>query len=339
MKSSEPARDGNPSRGGLSRRKLLFAAALSPALGQARAAPNGATLLVAGPEGGSTAAWADILTPALVKSLPSGLVLARENVGAADGVTGANQFQARTAFDGGTVLLLPGQAALAWLIGDPRAQFDAARWVTALAAVTPTVIASRTSLEQIMRNGSVRVAGAPDTGGLAALLTFDLIGTTPLPVLSTAPDYSNAESILLSGRAMPEQLTAAARFGFRPILNLGDPAGSTPDGLPTAQHLVRADASPGLLAAWRATVAATRLDTALVLPQLTPPSMVAIWRRAGAQAADTTVVQAAEARLGIQAEAGADAVASTAPIAADAGALLDLRAWLLQRFGWRPHSG
>ena len=45
-------------------------------------------------------------------------------IGSADGVTGANQFEARGAPDGQTVLLVPGQAAVAWMVGDPRAQFD-----------------------------------------------------------------------------------------------------------------------------------------------------------------------------------------------------------------------
>ncbi len=319
---------------------MLLAAALGCVAGRARGAvPNGATLLIAGPQDGATAAWADVLVPALMKSLPAGFALARENVGAADGVTGANQFQARTPLDGGTVLLLPGRAALAWLIGDPRAQFDAAQWVTALAGTTPAVIASRLPLEQIVSGGAVRVAGAPDGPTLAALLTLDLMGAIPQPVPVVGPDYAGVDAVLLSGRAMSAQVASAARFGFRPVLRLGG-VGATSGAarLPEAVDRIKIGASPGLIVAWRAVIAATRLDTALVLAPLTPASMVAIWRRAGVQAAENPGVQAAAARFGVRPETEADAVASTAPIAVDASAMLDLRAWLLQRFGWRPRS-
>ncbi|MBV9748398.1 MAG: hypothetical protein JO157_06270, partial [Acetobacteraceae bacterium] len=120
------------------------------ASGTARAAaPDAATLLVAGPAQGATAAWADLIVPALAHALPPGTRLGRESIGGADGVTAANQFEALTASDGEAVLLLPGAAALAWLVGDPRARFNAAQWVTALAGTTPAVLASRLPLARI----------------------------------------------------------------------------------------------------------------------------------------------------------------------------------------------
>ncbi len=92
---------------------------------------DGATLLVAGPESGATDRWAALLGPALGRGLPPGTQVHTEAVGGPDGVTGANQFEARTTPDGTTALLLPGSAALAWLVGDPRARFDAAHWMPA----------------------------------------------------------------------------------------------------------------------------------------------------------------------------------------------------------------
>ena len=111
----------------------------SPPAGSPPAAtglPEGAGLIIAGPPQGRLDRWADLLVPALGRAMPSAFArpamppLMRSAVGGVDGVTGANQFEARISPDGGTALLLPGSAAMAWLVGDPRAQFDAARWAS-----------------------------------------------------------------------------------------------------------------------------------------------------------------------------------------------------------------
>ena len=336
-----PLRPSVPPR---SRRQLLLTAAALAASQAARAAvPDAATLLIAGPAQGATAAWADLLLPALTRALPPEVRLGRECVGGADGVTAANQFEVRAASDGGAVLLLPGAAALAWLVGDPRARFNAAQWVTALAGTTPAVLASRMPLRRIVTGQVVRVAGSPAGPALPALLTLELIGALPQAV-PARPDYADADAVLLHGRDIGRQLDEASQAGFMPILALserdadGQP-GRDPDfpELPTSGERLAPGLRQPLFAALGAAVAAARLDTALVLPPLTSASMVALWRRACAQAATAPATQAAAARLGVHAEAGAAAVASTAPLAAvDAAVLLDLRQWLAQRFGWHP---
>ena len=115
------------------RRHLLGILASLPVLaraGKPRAAParaavpaapvalapfaEGARLLVAGPDTGALNGWADAVVPALEQSLPPDTSIHRVVVGGADGVTGANQFEARGLPDGLTVLLVPGQAVLAW---------------------------------------------------------------------------------------------------------------------------------------------------------------------------------------------------------------------------------
>lgn len=327
-----------------SRRHLLLTAA-ALAVGQtARAAvPDAATLLIAGPAQGATAAWADLILPALAHALPPGTRLGRECVGGADGVTAANQFEARAASDGEDVLLLPGAAAHAWLVGDPRAQFDAAQWVTALAGTTPAVLASRLPLARFVTGQVVRVAGSPGGPALPALLALELIGALPQAVPDRL-DYKDVDAVLLHGRDMGRQLAAASQAGFVPVLAFRDrDANGRPSrdpafpDLPTSGERLAQGMQQTLYAALRAAVAAARLDTALVLPPLTSASMVALWRRACAQAATAPATQAAAARLGVHAEAAAAAVASTAPLAAvDAAVLLDLREWLAQRFGWHP---
>src|SRR5262249_40908375 len=64
-------------------------------------------LLVAGPADGALNLWADALLPALEQSLPPDTSIQRVEVGTADGVTGANQFEVRGVPDGMTVLLAP----------------------------------------------------------------------------------------------------------------------------------------------------------------------------------------------------------------------------------------
>ena len=334
-----PAQRSAPPR---SRRQLLLTAAALAAGQTARAAvPDMATVLIAGPAQGATAAWADLILPALVRALPPGTRLGREIVGGADGVTAANQFEALTAADGEAVLLLPGAAALDWLVGDSRARFNAAQWVTALAGTTPAVLASRLPLGRFVTGQVVRVAGSPAGPALPALLTLELIGALPQAVPDRA-GYADVDAVLLHGRDIGRQVDEASQAGFVPILAFrerdaeGQP-GRDPDfpELPTSGERLAPRLRQPLFAALGAAIAAARLDTAMVLPALTSASMVALWRRACAQAATAPATQAAAARLGIHAEVEAAAVASTAPLAAvDAAVLLDLRQWLAQRFGW-----
>ncbi|MBV9750632.1 MAG: hypothetical protein JO157_17630, partial [Acetobacteraceae bacterium] len=176
-----------------------------------------------------------------------------------------------------------------------------------------------------------------------ALLTLELIGALPQAVPARS-GYADADAILLHGRDIGRQLNDAAQAGFAPVLAFreldanGQPS-RDPDfpELPTTGERLTPRVRQPLFAALDATIAATRLDTALVLPPLTSASMVALWRRACAQAIMAPATRAAAARLGIHTEAEAAAVASTAPLAAvDAAVLLDLRQWLAQRFGWHP---
>ena len=115
-------------------------------------------LLVAGPADGALNRWADALLPALEQSLPPDTAIRRVEIGSADGVTGANQFEARGAPDGQTVLLVPGQAALAWMVGDPRAQFDVGHWVPVMAGASPGIVVGRPTV--LAPNGRARVAAA-----------------------------------------------------------------------------------------------------------------------------------------------------------------------------------
>jgi hypothetical protein len=366
---AEPDR---PSRG--RRRALRFLASLpaigyaGPALARALHGPQfaaasqaavfaaGASILVAGPDGGELDRWARILAPALARYLPQGPAVRVLTAGGADGVTGANQFDTRTAPDGATVLLVPGAAALAWLAGDSRAQFDAAHWVPVMTGMTPGIVAGRVGPTMLAAGNRLRIAAAgPGGPELAALLAIDLLGAEPMPVfgLSELAAIRNSlvhrevDLVFLSGPRVPDRLAALAPAGVRPLFSLGtfDAEGKPardplfPD-LPRMAELLaerrRAPSADRLYDAYAAAAAAARLDFGVMLPQLTPAPMVALWRRAAARAADSPELQAAANAASVRPLSGASAAANTNEIAADAGTLLDLRHWLATRFNWRP---
>ncbi len=314
---------------------------------------DGATLLVAGPESGAIDRWALLLGPALGRGLPPGTQIRTETVGGLDGVTGANQFEARTTPDGTTALLLPGSAALAWLVGDPRAQFDAAHWVPGLAGTTPGMLASRIPLASLLSGTHLRVGAAGPAGAdLPMLLALDMMGMNWTPVfglnneaaLSDALAHGTVDAVPLWGRRISGQVHAFATTGAQPIFTLGvpDDAGvlqrdPTFPGRPTASELIarRVPPNTALEAAFRAAAAAAQLDVALVLPQLTPAAMVAVWRHACAVAAGSPDVQTQASALGVRPLSAPAAANSTAAMATDTEALLELRRWLATRLNYR----
>jgi len=315
---------------------------------------EGPRLLVAGPSDGTLNRWADALLPALEQSLPPTAPIHRIEVGSADGVTGANQFEARGAPDGLTVMLAPGQAALAWMVGDPRAKFDVAHWVPVMAGTSAGIVVGRPTV--LAPGGRARVAAAsPASADLAALLGFHLLGANMEPVFGLAGheaarsafSQGAVDAVLLCGRGVPDQFAALATVGAQPLFSLGvfgdsgqvmrDPA------YPAVPHFAELYAARGgtqpdekLRSAWSATAAAAQLEFGLVLPQLTPAAMVALWRRAGLDAVASLGVRATAATVDVRPLVGPAATANTTALAATAPALQELRGWLTDRFNWRP---
>jgi hypothetical protein len=340
----------------LSRRAalLLGGSAAGAVMGAAPAPPAETPgLLVAGPDGGLIELWAEWLEPSLRKVLAPETGLRHDVVGGLDGVTAANQFEARIAPDGSTGLLLPGSAAMAWLVGDPRARFDAARWVPALVGVTPSLLASRVSVGRILGGAPVRLAASGPAGpDLPAMLALDLLGANWRPVFGLndaaaqeALAQGSVDAVCLHGRRVQDMSYALRAAGAPPIFTFAaaDDSGQPQRDpafidVPDATELMPAGAPADerLRAAWRATIAAGQLEVALVLPQLTPAAMVALWRRACAQAAGSPQVQAQAVSMGVRALAVPAATASTAAVTIDAASLLALRHWLATRLDFRP---
>lgn len=342
---------------------ILLALPAAMRAGQSSAAPTSEVaapfaetprLLVAGPRDGALNRWADALLPALEQSLPPDTAIHRTEIGSADGVTGANQFEARGAPDGLTVMLAPGQAVLAWMVGDPRAKFDVGHWVPVMAGTSAGIVVGRSTV--LAPHGRARVAAAsPASADLAALLGVHLLGANMEPVFGltgaqascSAFSQGAVDAVLLRGHGVPEQFAALATAGAQPLFTFGalDDAGQIrrDPAYPAVPHFAELYAQrnghePGgpLCRAWSATAAAAQLEFGLVLPQLTPASMVALWRHAGVDAVASLGVQATAATVDVRPLGGTAATANTAALAASAPAMQELRRWLVDQFNWRP---
>ena len=205
-------------------------------------------------------------------------------------------------------------------------------------------------------NSRVRVAAAsPVSVDLAALLALDLLGVPLEPVFGLADSAAarnafakgEVDAVFLHGQHVPDQVNALAAVGAQTWFTLGslDEAGrplrdpvftDVPHfkGLLT-MRLGRAP-NGALFDAWCAVAAAAQLDFGLVLQQLTPAGMVALWRRAGADAVASLGLQVTSTALNVRLLAGSEATASTSATAASAATLTELRRWLANRFNWRP---
>jgi hypothetical protein len=315
--------------------------------------PLGATILVAGPDGGRLGRWGDAVAKALDDTLPPGTKVHATCTGGIDGVTGANQFEARVPPDGATLLLAPGAAALDWLVGDPRAHFDAEHWVPIMAGVTPAVVMARPDASPV---GTIRIAASGPAGPqLPALLGLELLGANVVPVFGLVEqDAVNAafvagkvDAVLAWGQNVPQQIAALQAAGGQPLFGLGscDSNGATardpafPD-VPTLGELYVSLHGSKLAGprhdAWRAAAAATQLEFGLVLPRLTSAAMVAWWRRAVSQAAGQPGLQTLAGTFAVRPLEGVTAAAAMTCVAADSAALLELRGWLATRLNWRP---
>jgi hypothetical protein len=316
--------------------------------------PDGATLLVAGPTGGLMAQWARTVQPVLAQSLAPGLPVRQTDVGGPDGVTGANEFDVRINPDGRTTLLTPGDAAITWLVGDPRAKFDVAHWVPVMACVTPAVVVARASA--FAAPGVIRVAATTPAGlQLPGLLAIEMLGQRAQLVrvfqdersLREAFAQQAIDAVLLRGHHVPQHAAALAQVGAVPTFTLGaiDALGrlvrcSQFSDVPTLPEFYarRRGSTPGgpLFDAWRAAAIAAQLEFGMVLLPVTPADMVALWRHAGVEASRALDVEALARSFQVRPIGGPEATATTAALAVDGAALTSLRQWLAERFNWHP---
>lgn len=359
---SHPTRPGTEGGGEalvLTSRRAFLAGAGSivgglSAQGAPTALPNSPTILVAGPPGSRVAQWAALIAEPLGKSLLQTAAVARVNVGGADGVTGANHFQASIPPDGATAMIVPCETTLSWLVGDTRVRFDVGSWAPLWGGTVSAVAVSRVPLIRGRRlHVAVESLVGPD---LAALLALDLMGidATPVPVGPGAPtplDRADVDVVLLRGAGLRQSAHELAARRWTHKFSLGvvgaegrigrDPAFSS---VPTAFELVdRGIAERGgaghtneLLSAFRSVAAAATLEIALVLPLLAPAAVVAWWRQGCTTLASVPEIQEEAARTFMRPVEAGHMAASMALITAEPAALLELRRWLAERHQWRP---
>ncbi len=272
-----------------------------------------------------------------------GAALVRQCIGGPDGVTGANQFQARTLPDGGTALLLPGAASLSWLTGDARVRFDAGNWLPLWGASCSLALASRVPLSAARPlRLAVRSVVGPD---LAGMLALDLAGLEVVPVAVTGSgprllERPDLDVVLLRGTelhspALPPGWRLAASFGSPGPNGELVPDPSLPD-LPILKPRAQRDRPAELALALNAVVAAAKLDVALVLPRSSPAAVVAWWRRSCTLLATAADVQSEATRTSVQPLGSGHASACLEAIVVDPPVLLELRRWLSDRYKWRP---
>ena len=340
------------------------ARAASPLLPSAALAavpfPEGATILVAGPDGGHLGMWGNAVATALDAALPPDTRVRTTCTGGVDGVTGANQFETRAPADGTTLLMAPGAATLDWLVGDPRVHFDAEHWVPVMAGVTPAIVMARPDATLLGASRTIRLAASGPVGPqLPALLGLDLLGAHLVPVfdlvgqeaVTAAFVAGKVDAVLAWGQNVPQQVAVLRQAGGNALFGLGAlDANGTPNGaqnhdpafpdVPTLVelHVALHGTRPAgaRYDAWRAAAAATQLEFGLVLPRLSSAAMVALWRRAAGQAVAQPEVQALIDTFAVRPLDGVAAAAAMTSIAVDSAAQLELRGWLATRFNWRP---
>ncbi|WP_043359903.1 hypothetical protein [Belnapia sp. F-4-1] len=317
-------------------RRRLLATALAALPAPAFALlPATATLLVPGPEDGPLADWSNRLAAALARGSTAAVMLERSVLGGPDGVTAANRFATAAAPDGRSLLVLPGAAAQARLVGDQRARFDGAGWVPVCAAQGPALLAGRGRPPAATAPLRLGLA-APDQAGAAALLGLDLIGHAATPVLGlagaradTALAQGMVEAVVMQGG---NGLARLAALGAQPWFVLDEQRDPSLPEVPAVTELATGGDSTlraGLLAA----AANARLLGAVLLPALTPGDLVALWRAAAQRWLEE---ERATLSPGIRLSAGADLAPVFSPLAPPPEAVLAYREWLFRRLRWKP---
>jgi hypothetical protein len=311
-------------------RRSVLGAAFAAAGGAAtplRAAtgvPEAAVLMAPGPQEGPSALFAQQAVRGLARALVQASALRVSVVGGPDGITAANRFGTNTATLP-VLLLLPGLAAQALLVGDPRARFEPLRWPALAGSLQPAILAGR---------------GAPGSGQAVRLAIPSPagIGADPIPLASgssaeAAVSGGMADAAVLSG---PDAAERAAALGLTPWFAFDGPAGARDPTLPQVPalgELLRDPAAPELLMAIRAAGTALRVRGLLVLPMLTPANSVALWRDAARRWIDAEPEAVARGTRLLAAEQATQLLATLCP---RPDAALAYREWLHRRTGWQP---
>jgi hypothetical protein len=325
-----------------------------PSAGDQPGPASGPTLTVAGPHDSDLGVLARRLSGPLSSGLNSGVTLTLRYRGGVDGVTAANQFDARAMPDGQTALLFSGSVMLAWLAGEKRVRLDPAHLLPLMAGFGPGVLMVRGGLENAGGGQPVRLAMGPQPdAALTAMLGLDLLGipATPVPVHGDPIEHARkgggrtdkANAVFVHGPEAGLHAAPLLQAGFRPALSTArsgaNGAAAAIPGLAAPYFLASlADqhaASDPLVRAWHAMAAATSLCALLVVPRLTPAAALGAWRQGVAASLRDGDAASGAAWETLHLAAG-EAVSSTlSPMQQDESVQLALRRWLATRLNWQ----
>jgi hypothetical protein len=348
--------------GGMAAAVARSARAATPALLQAPAYE----ILVGGPRGGRMDRWSKAaaigLAPGLLSTAPAtGASIPTRLSGGIDGVTAANRLQALVVPDGHTAAMLPGLAIIAYLAADLRVHFQIGNWVPVLAGISSAVLVVRGGTARLAAAQPLRVAAdSPESGDLAGLLSLARLGVAAAPIFGLhgfdakahAFAVNEADAMLVYGEDVPAASASLGAEGGIPVcsLTIAGQGGAGEAGvpvrdpafpaLPTVDELALVRRAPPLPpplnAAFQAAIAATLIDFVLVLPHLTAPASIALWRSAAAMAVIGSAMQSAAEASSIRLGAGSGAEAALTSLNLNASALLALQSWLVGHFDWHP---
>ncbi len=316
---------------------LLTAPAL-PRAASAQVTPSdAATLLMPGPEGGSAALWAARVVAGLARGLPHAIALHPVVLGGPDGVTAANRFATQEAGDGRMLLVLPGSAAHARLIGESRARYAMEGWLPLCVSWQGAVLAGRGPRPAPNPGQPLRIAlPGPEAPEAAALLALDLMGYPAMPTFGLhafaaekALERGEVDAIVISASS---PLRHAARIGVTPWWELDTPGRRDAPSLPSVSEAA-SQARPAQLAAAQAGFGALRLRAALVLPALTSADLVSVWRRAALRWQEDEAKESPDSTA--PALVGAEARTAMSALFPSPEGVLAYREWLLRRLSWQ----
>ena len=316
----------------------LMAAGSLPRAIRAQGLPaDTATLLMPGPEGGGAAVWAARVAAGLARGLPHAVALHPVLLGGPDGVTAANRFATQEAGDGRMLLVLPGLAAHARLIGESRARYAMEGWLPLCVSWHGAILAGRGPMPAASPTRPLRIAlPGPEAPETSALLALDLAGHPAVPVFGL--HAFAAEQALARGEvdaiviSTPSPLRHAARIGVTPWRELDTPGRRDVPSLPAMADVIT-QATPARVAAAQAGFAALRLRAALVLPALTSADLVAVWRRAALRWQEDEAKESPDSTA--PALVGAEARTAMSALFPPPEGVLAYREWLLRRLSWQ----
>lgn len=269
------------------------------------------TVLIPFQPGGGSDLYGRFIGEALVRRLPGAPQAAFHNVAGGGSTLGANLFQRQARPDGRTLLVLSASTLLAALLGDPRVDYDVAKWTPVLISPSGGAALARTDLPATTLEGLVAsrkplsYASQPATSiDLVMLLGAKLLGLPLQPTFGyrghndarlafekgvaqiefqTTPAYRDKnQALIAAGLAQP-------LFSFGVMTETGgfarDPSFlELPTLVESYQKLHGAPPGGQLYEAYRAVFAAAfTAQKGVMLPEHTPSEVLEAYRQAAAE--------------------------------------------------------